>query len=528
MINFRIPKITFWRVVLVVIWTLGLYATFLRFTQGLGAATNLSDDFPWGVWIGFDLLVGVGLAAGGFIICATVYIFNLKEYKPIARSTVLTAFLGYLLVIGALLFDLGRPYRIWHPIIMWNPHSVMFEVGWCVILYTTVLFLEFSPIVLERFGLEKPLRIMRSITVPLVILGVLLSTLHQSSLGTLYVIAPDKLHPLWYSGFLPLFFFLSAIAGGLAMVIFESYLSARAHGKQLEFSILVKLSRVIVVVLSLWLILRFQELSANNALKYIFDGSEESIFFLAEVGLGAILPIVLLLIPRIRENMAGLFLSSVLVLLGFVTNRLNVSITGMTRSAGVEYTPSWMELAVTASIVGAGFVLFSLASKYLPIFQSHDEPHTVQPKYRPPLVAAGRAGFKAMSILGGLLVIIIIGLGYGYAQKPKSNAPVEESVSSTTVPISTEMKLPADIYFQTGDNSPGKVKFSHETHVDSEKPNCKSCHSGMFQIRPATAGALGTISMEQLYQGKQCGTCHNGKESFSIEDGCEFCHSSGN
>lgn len=527
MINFRIPKITFWRVVLAVIWTLGVYATFLRFTQGLGAATNLSDDFPWGIWIGFDILVGVGLAAGGFVVCATVYIFNLKDYKPIARSTVLTAFLGYLLVIGALLFDLGRPYRVWHPIIMWNPHSVMFEVGWCVMLYTTVLFLEFSPIVLERFRLEKPLRIIRSITVPLVIVGVLLSTLHQSSLGTLYVIAPDKLHPLWYSGLLPLFFFISAIAGGLAMVIFESYLSARAHGKQLEFSILVKLSRVIVVVLSLWLVMRFQELSANNALKYVFDGSRESIFFLAEVVLGAMLPIVLLLIPKIRENMAGLFLSSVLVLLGFVTNRLNVSVTGMTRSAGVEYVPSWMELAVTASIVGAGFVLFSLASKYLPVFQTHEETGTVQPKYQPPLVAAGRAGYKAMSILGGLLVIIIISLGYGYAQKPKPTT-VAEAVPTTTSLISPELKLPADIYFQTGDNSPGKVKFSHETHVDTEKPNCKNCHAGMFSIRPEQAGALGAVSMEQLYEGKQCGVCHNGKESFSIEDGCDLCHSNGN
>jgi c(7)-type cytochrome triheme protein len=528
MFDFRAPKITFWRVVLVVIWTLGLYATFVRFTQGLGASTNLSDDFPWGIWIGFDILVGVGLAAGGFVVCATVYIFNLKEYKPIVRSTVLTAFLGYLLVVSALLFDLGRPYRVWHPIIMWNPHSVMFEVGWCVMLYTTVLFLEFSPVILERFAWSKPLRIVRSITIPLVIVGVLLSTLHQSSLGTLYVIAPGKLHPLWYSGLLPIFFFISAIAGGLAMVIFESYLSARAYGKQLEFPILVKLSRIIVVVLSLWLLLRIQELSANNALKYVFEGSRESVFFLAEILLGAIAPIVLLLIPKIRNNMAGLFLSAVLVLIGFVTNRLNVSITGMTRAAGVEYTPSWMEFAITASIVGAGFVLFSVASKYLPVFQSEEAAsETAKPVYQPPLIAAGRAGTKAIAALGTLLMVVIIGLGYGYTQKTALLPAVQETGEQTGT-AAAELRLPADFYFQTSENSPGKVRFSHENHVKTKKPDCANCHAEMFQIRPAALGVLGSVSMEKLYEGKQCGSCHNGKDSFSIEDGCEICHAPGN
>ncbi len=137
-------KITFWRVVLAVLLVLGAYATVLRFARGLGASTNLTDAFPWGLWIGFDVMCGVMLAAGGFTLTAAVYIFNLKKFKPIVRPTVLTAFLGYLLVVVALFFDLGRGYRIWHPLVMWNPHSVMFEVAWCVMLYNTVLALEFS------------------------------------------------------------------------------------------------------------------------------------------------------------------------------------------------------------------------------------------------------------------------------------------------------------------------------------------------------------------------------------------------
>ena len=224
----------FWKAVFIGLVAVGAYATFVRFAKGLGASTNLSDQFPWGLWIGFDILVGVGLAAGGFVIAATVHIFQLKQYSAISRPAILTAFLGYLLVIVALLFDLGRPYRIWHPIVMGNPHSVMFEVAICVMLYTAVLALEFSPLLFTRLGMTVPLKIVRGIYIPLVIVGVLLSTLHQSSLGTLYVIVPDKLHGLWYSPLLPVFFFLSAIAGGLAMTIFESFMSYRAFGKRLE------------------------------------------------------------------------------------------------------------------------------------------------------------------------------------------------------------------------------------------------------------------------------------------------------
>ena len=181
----------------------GLYAIWLRVTGGLGAVTNLNDQFPWGIWVGFDILCGVGLAAGGFTLCAIVHIFNLEQYKPILRPAILTAFLGYVFVVFALMFDLGRPDRIWHPLVMGNPHSVLFEVAMCVMFYSTVLALEFSPAVFERFSWEAPLKIVHTISVPLIILGVILSTLHQSSLGSLYLIVPHKLHPLWYTPMLP-------------------------------------------------------------------------------------------------------------------------------------------------------------------------------------------------------------------------------------------------------------------------------------------------------------------------------------
>jgi Ni/Fe-hydrogenase subunit HybB-like protein len=367
-------RFTFWKLVLIFFMVIGAYSTWIRFRYGLGASTNLTDQFPWGLWVGFDVLCGVMLAAGGFTLTAAVHIFNIKRLHAIVRPTVLTAFLGYVLVSVALMFDLGRPYRIWHPLIMRNPHSVMFEVAYCVMLYTTVLALEFAPIVLEHFNLKKPLVILSKISVPVVILGVLLSTLHQSSLGTVYLIMPNKLHPFWYSPILPAFFFLSAIAVGLAMTIFESSMSSKYFGRALELSILRELGRVLVVVLGVYSILRFEDLYHRGVLKLIFIPSYEQRLFLVEAFL-ILGPLALLCIPKVRNSAQGLYLAAVMVVLGFITNRLNVSITGIESAAGTHYIPKWTELAITGAIIAAGFAIFGLVAKYLPIFPEEHEPN---------------------------------------------------------------------------------------------------------------------------------------------------------
>jgi Ni/Fe-hydrogenase subunit HybB-like protein len=369
----RTLRLTFWRIVLLMLTAIGAYGTYVRFRYGLGPSTNLSDQFPWGIWIGFDVLCGVMLAAGGFTLTAAVHILNIKRWHPIVRPTVLTAFLGYVLVSVALLFDLGRPYNIWHPLIMRNPHSVMFEVAYCVMLYTTVLSLEFSPILLEKFRMEKALRIVHGVLVPLVILGVLLSTLHQSSLGTLYLIMPNKLHPFWYSPLLPVFFFLSAICVGLAMMIFESSLSSKYFHKQLEIPIVRELGQVLLVALTVYSILKFEDLLHRGMLKQIVHPGAhayERNMLLLELGMGLMAPLILLAFRKVRTTAGGLYLSAVLVLLGFVTNRLNVSITGMEAQAGVRYVPRWTEAGITAAIIAAGFAIFAIAARYLPIFES--------------------------------------------------------------------------------------------------------------------------------------------------------------
>ena len=381
-----IPKLrfTFWKFIFLLIMAAGAYCTYVRFFKGLGTSTNLSDQFPWGLWIGFDIMCGVMLAAGGFTLTAAVHLFNIKRFHPIVRPTILTAFLGYLLVCAALMYDLGLPWNIWHPLIMRNPHSVMFEVAWCVMLYTTVLALEFSPIVLERFGLHKALAIIKKVMFVFIILGVLLSTLHQSSLGTMYLIMPNKLHPFWYSPLLPVFFYLSAIAVGLAMTIFESSMSSKYFGRQLELPLLRDLGRVLVVVLALYGILRFQDLYHRGVLKLVLVPGYEQRFFLLEIFLSVILPLGLLLIPKIRNSAQGLYLAAVLALLGFVTNRLNVAITGVENAVGGRYTPKWTEVVITAMFVALGFAIFGLAARYFPIFEEEEpqlpairEPETV-------------------------------------------------------------------------------------------------------------------------------------------------------
>jgi Ni/Fe-hydrogenase subunit HybB-like protein len=393
----RAPKIrfTFWKAVLLVIMAAGVYATWVRFRYGLGASTNLSDQFPWGLWIGFDVMCGVMLAAGGFTLTAAVEILNIKRWHSILRPTILTAFMGYLLVCAALMYDLGLPWNIWHPLIMRNPHSVMFEVAYCVMLYTTVLALEFSPIVFERLGWTWALKAVRSVMIVFVILGVILSTLHQSSLGTLYMIMPNKLHPFWYSPLLPVFFYISAIAVGLAMIIFESSMSSKYFHRELELPILRDLGRVLYIVLVIYAILKFEDFYHRGILGQVFHSSYEQRFFLLEIFLSVLVPLALLSFRKVRDSAQGLYLAAVICLLGFVTNRLNVAITGVENAVGGRYSPKWTEVVITAMFVALGFAIFGLTARYLPIFPEEKQHNPALPRLQragsevPELIHAG-------------------------------------------------------------------------------------------------------------------------------------------
>ncbi len=362
------------------IWVAAAGFLIARFFFGLGSVTALSDIVPWGLWIGFDVMTGVALAAGGFTLAATVYVFRLERYRPILRPAILTALLGYILVVLALLVDLGRWYNIWHVIIMWNPHSVMFEVGWCVILYLTVLMLEFSPAVWERFHIVWAQRLLHKIVIPLVIIGCILSTLHQSSLGSLYLIFETKMSPLWYSPLLPVFFFTSALATGLAMVMVESTLSARAFGRKIEHDLLASLGKPAAIILGIYLVLKVADLLMRGVLPRLMNLDFISLLLWVELIFGVIAPMAIFATRNGRENPTWRFRAALLVVLGIMLNRMNIAVFGFweyTGTLGTYYFPSFAEWIITLAIATAGVAAYVAAAKFLPVLPEPSRAHVV-------------------------------------------------------------------------------------------------------------------------------------------------------
>lgn len=366
-------KMTPTRAVLIAIVLVGLFSSYVRFFKGLGAATNLSDQYPWGLWIAFDVICGVALAAGAFTTAATVYIFNRKKFAPLLKPAILTGFLGYILVALGLVFDLGKYYNIWHPIVMWQPRSVMFEVAWCVMLYLTVLALEFSPVVLEKFRRQKALKFLHRITIPLVCAGIILSTLHQSSLGSLFLLVPSKLHPLWWTPILPIMFFLSAVAVGIGMVIVETSLATRAFKLEPKTPILADFTKALPVVLGIYFLVKITDLAVRGQLGTVFSSTLESNMWLLEMVIGVIVPGIMACIPSLRRNAKTLAAIGGLVVLGVVLNRFNVALVGMAGALGQSYFPSWMEISITAMLVSLGVLAYTFIAENFNLFAVHGE-----------------------------------------------------------------------------------------------------------------------------------------------------------
>lgn len=357
-------------VVLVLGMLAGGVAVIYRLTSGLGAVTNLSNVYPWGFWLGFDVLGGVAMAAGGFIIAAAIYLFNWKKYKPIGRPAILTAFLGYLMAVVALFLDIGHPFRLWHPSVMWQVHSVMWVVAIHVILYTTTLAIESSPMLFEKLAMKKALRVVNGIMVGAVVFGVMLSTLHQASLGAVFLIAPAKLSPLWFSSFMPYMFLISAVAMGMSMVSTEAMLSARVFNHQVDKEIFYGLARGTFNTLLIYLVLKIGFL-LKSGVGLAFNGSVAGNMYLLEMVIGVIIPVLLLARKKHRTSLRSIFAINVLVITGVLVNRVNVSIFGMQEynvAQGAGYFPSLLEFLVTLGIISLGVFLFKMAAKHLPLF----------------------------------------------------------------------------------------------------------------------------------------------------------------
>jgi Ni/Fe-hydrogenase subunit HybB-like protein len=367
----RQPYFTRGTKILTAIAGLGAMAYLYRLLFGLGAATNLNNQYPWGIWISIDVASGVALAAGGFTTAALVHIFHRERYHAVVRPALLTAMLGYTFVVIGLLADLGRYYNVWHPMIMWQGNSVLFEVGMCVMIYLNVLYIEFVPIAVERFkgkvklpGIFAALNNLTEMLIKIaektlvkyisifIVAGVVLSCLHQSSLGTLMLIAPTKMHPLWYTPISPLFFLLSAISVGFPMVIFESLLASRSFKLRPEKETLSGIASYIPMLLGLYLAVKIVDLTLRNAWPYLLEGSTQSFMFIIELSIGVIIPIIILSIRKNRENMTALFVASALVILGVALNRIDVFLVAYKPLYATKtYFPSPYEMALTGGLI---------------------------------------------------------------------------------------------------------------------------------------------------------------------------------
>ncbi len=356
-----------WVALVLVVAMIG--AALYRLSTGLGAVTNLNDDVPWGLWIGVDVLAGVALAAGGFTIAAAVYIFDMKKYKPISRAAVLTAFAGYVIVSIGIFFDIGKPFTLWHALVMWQPHSIMFEVVMCVVIYTTVLALEFSGPYLEGTGSSAAKTMTsRKVMIPLAIAAVTLSYLHQSSLGALFLLMPSKLNHLWWTTFLPYNFFISAIAAGLAMVSIEYIIASSIFSHERRTDILRGLAMGTAITLLVYFVVRVGDILLKGNLGLMLVGGAGQLFML-EMALVLIPMFILFVNSRSGENAAAFFIPQSLVLVGVILNRMDVLFL-VEFSQGGTYFPSFLEIIVTLGLIAAIILAYRIAAVKLPIASS--------------------------------------------------------------------------------------------------------------------------------------------------------------
>ncbi len=506
-----------------------------RFIYGLGLTTNLTDATPWGFWIGFDVMAGVALAGGGFVITAIFYIMKKEEFHHLVKPAVLTAFLGYLAVIFGLLFDLGLPWNIWHMMIYWNPHSPLFEVGWCVMLYTTVLLLEFSPVPLEGAGRYAKIRnILMKFRFPLVMLGIMLSTLHQSSLGSLFLIMPFKLHELWYSSILPVQFFISAVALGLMIVSLESLVTHWLYRRKPETKLVAKLAKAAIWVLGIYLAVKLVDIIFSGKTAMIFNGTWESNLYITELLLTAIIPIILFSISRIRNSNTGQWFGSTMAVIGIVMNRLDVGGVVMLSATGDSYTPSWTEIMISLGVVSVAGLVFLFVIEHFHIWDEKPVNPDALPYSKPAFDHASEVwlGAPVVAARTKYSLAFILAFAFGFAIMP-GDVIQSEGVTQITV----EHARGGDTLFIDGNRDGYGTVFNHKKHADST--SCEQCHhmnlpqdkeSGCWQCHNSMYASTDVFNHDWHTSPKggklKCNQCHteNMNKVKATAKKCNDCH----
>ena len=467
------------------LWVLVISAAVVglgRFIYGLGASTNMTDFLPWGVWKVFNMVSGAALATSGFVVAAIIYILQLDKYKSIAKMSVLIGFLGYGSSLTALLFDIGLPHRGWHPFVMWNPHSFLFEVFWCVSIYWTITALELIPILSERLSFPKFTHFMHEIMLPFVVLGVTLSTMHHSSLGSLFMASPTRLHPLWHSMWIPPEFFVSAMGSGLTTIILFLFLFSWLYGIVNKPSVIDRLALLAGIFLALFLVIRIIDFSVHNKWSYLIgsDITWESYLFWCEITLQAVIPVIIFMIAPLRRTKTGLLIGSGAAFIGLILNRMDTGIVGYFRSAESIYIPNVSEIILSLGVMsGAMLIMFLLVER----FNIFDPPHTVEnhdhgsSSQNPITFSELRevfAGHRAKRvIMMSLLVMPLTWIGLtSEATGPfqPTLQPIEGSIVATD-PMRTSFRIDG--------NMNGKfVDFPHKDHQEflGDEESCIKCH----------------------------------------------------
>jgi len=343
---------------------IGLVAGVARLVMGMGATTALTDVYPWGIWIGFDFAL-IAFSGVGFTVAALVHVLHLRQFQPVLRPAILAGLLGYVAVLMLLLLDLGRPDRFYNFLLFYNMHSPLFEICWCVLLYTTVLVIEVSPDVLSFLPWKWPLRLVYRVMTPVTIIGVTLSTLHQSTLGTLYLNMPSRLHALWYTPILPILFYTSSILAGLSLGLLAYKIAMSVRGQKEDPSIALGLGKGVVAVGLLYLFLRVGEMLYAAELPLLLAMSPLSILWIQEVLLCAVLPIILWGVPFLRRQMWVHWCTPLVVLLGVGMNRFNATLAAQSPDGQVAYVPSAVEWFSTIGILALAMLLWYLAVRFL-------------------------------------------------------------------------------------------------------------------------------------------------------------------
>jgi Ni/Fe-hydrogenase subunit HybB-like protein len=362
---------------------LGLVLIIIRFWKGIGSITNLNQDIPWGLWIGFDVVTGVAFAGGAYVITFMVYILNMHKYHSIVRITVLNGFLAYVFYAGALLLDLGRPWHVINPVIgnSFGTSSVLFLVAWHFLLYMFAQLIEFSPVIAEWLGARRARKILSGMTIAAVIFGITLSTLHQSGLGALYLMAKDKIHPLWYSEFIPIMFFVSSIFAGLSMVIFEGSISHKVFFSQIsdkdhkaQQGIVHGLAKICAGTMFAYFFL--QLLVFIHGQHWALLNTGMGYWFLLEMLGFVLLPMMLFIYSYRTNNTLLIRIAAIMTMLGVILNRLNVTVIGFRWDMAVRYVPSWMELVVTLAVIFTEIWIFRWVIRRMPVLR--DSPSWVK------------------------------------------------------------------------------------------------------------------------------------------------------